>query len=229
MIPIMTGLIAIFLFLFSGIVNAEIYGSRLCKNDPDYSCYVVHRGDSWDNLFRSARERDLVMRINRMNSRLHPGMRIAIPNSDDLNPMDYSPVSLKINPPGRKVIMVYLNRLAFGAYDADGNLQYWGPVSGGRGYCPDVHRGCHTSTGVFSIYAKEGPGCKSRKFPVGRGGAPMPYCMYFHNGFALHGSPGEVPGYNASHGCVRLFVPDAEWLNEDFTRGERVRVVINQT
>jgi len=33
--------------------------------------------------------------------------------------------------------------------------------------------------------------------------------MFFHGGFALHGSP-SVPGYNASHGCVRLFDDDAE-------------------
>ena len=43
----------------------------------------------------------------------------------------------------------------------------------------------------------------------------MPYCMFFHTGFALHGSY-EVPGYNASHGCVRLYKEDAKWLNEEF-------------
>ena len=43
----------------------------------------------------------------------------------------------------------------------------------------------------------------------------MPYCMFFKGGFAMHGSSG-VPGYNASHGCVRLFVDDAQWLNQDF-------------
>lgn len=48
----------------------------------------------------------------------------------------------------------------------------------------------------------------------------MPWCMYFHGGFALHGSY-EVPGFNASHGCIRMFVPDAEWLNQEFTNGEK--------
>ena len=43
----------------------------------------------------------------------------------------------------------------------------------------------------------------------------MPFCMYFHGGYALHGSS-EVPGYNASHGCVRMFTQDAEWLNKKF-------------
>lgn len=33
--------------------------------------------------------------------------------------------------------------------------------------------------------------------------APMPYASYFTGGIALHGSA-DVPGYPASHGCVRV-------------------------
>jgi lipoprotein-anchoring transpeptidase ErfK/SrfK len=51
--------------------------------------------------------------------------------------------------------------------------------------------------------------------------------MYFHNGFALHGSY-EVPGYNASHGCVRIFVNDAKWLNQDFVGDDQIPVVIKR-
>ena len=43
----------------------------------------------------------------------------------------------------------------------------------------------------------------------------MPYCMFFHGGYAIHASP-VVPGYHASHGCVRVFQEDARWLHEDF-------------
>ena len=69
---------------------------------------------------------------------------------------------------------------------------------------------------VFSeCLAKKNSHCKSDVYPVGRGGAPMPYCMYFHKGFALHGSD-DIPGYRASHGCVRMFTRDAKWLNEEF-------------
>lgn len=42
----------------------------------------------------------------------------------------------------------------------------------------------------------------------------MPYCMFFKGGYAIHAS--DVPGYNASHGCVRVFYEDAEWLNREF-------------
>ncbi len=52
----------------------------------------------------------------------------------------------------------------------------------------------------------------------------MPYCMFFHGGYALHGSY-ELPGYNASHGCVRMYKADAEWLNQSFLRiGSKVIV-----
>ena len=120
---------------------------------------------------------------NRVNIRLYPGMRIAVPRSSDTNPHDYAPMSRQISPPGERIIIVHLDRLAFGAYNAQGNLEYWGPASGGRGYCPDTGRGCHTTAGNFSIQSKGSAWCKSTKFPVGRGGAPMPYCMFFHGGF----------------------------------------------
>lgn len=219
---------AVVLFFFCHSVLAETFGHSLCK-EAKYKCYVVKRGDTWDKLFPDPRQKDLVMRINRINVHLERGMRIAIPKDDDLDPLDYSPFAKQIDPPGRKIILVSIHPsiLAWGAYDSDGSLQFWGPVSGGRGYCPDLGRGCHTSTGHFAIYQKEGRGCVSSKFPIGHGGAPMPWCMFFHGGFALHGSY-EVPGYNASHGCVRIFIPDAKWLNQEFTSGEKgVPVIIS--
>lgn len=45
----------------------------------------------------------------------------------------------------------------------------------------------------------------------------MPYCMFFHNGQALHGvPPHEVGEGNYSHGCVRMHVADAEWIRYNF-------------
>lgn len=204
--------------------SSSTFGSKLC-NATQYLCYKVKHGDTWQKLFPDPDKRDLVMRINRMNTHLYPGLMIAIPTSKDLNPLDYSPMPMQIDPPGEKIIIVSLSNLAFGAYNENGSLAYWGPVSGGRGYCPDIHHGCHTKLGTFHIQYKLGSGCVSTKFPVGRGGAPMPYCMYFNGGFALHGSY-EVPGYNDSHGCVRMFVNDAKWLNQDFTSDDEHMTVL---
>lgn len=115
-------------------------------------------------------------------------------------------------------------RLSWAAYDPDGNLLRYGKASGGRGYCPDIGRGCRTPTGSFRVHAKQGANCISSKYPVGKGGAKMPYCMFFKGGFAVHGSY-DVPRYNASHGCIRVPAQDAKWLNYNFMAiGTRVIV-----
>lgn len=112
--------------------------------------------------------------------------------------------------------------LSWKAVNGAGKVVRTGHGSGGRGYCPDIHRGCRTPTGTYSVISKGGPGCKSSRFPVGRGGAPMPYCMYFSKYYAVHGSY-EVPNYNASHGCVRIHPSDARWLSQNFMHiGTRV-------
>ena len=233
MIPFIAQLLAICLLLFSGSIVARTitYGEKLCVNNPQFACYKAQKGDTWEKLFSDSNQRDLVMRVNRQNTLLGRGEIIAVPNNLYASPLDYSPVSKQITPPtpGDKTIIISIKKLSFGAYDENGNLQYWGPVSTGRGYCPDMKgHSCHTARGQFTIYRKEGAHCVSTKFPVGRGGAPMPYCMFFKGGFAMHGSY-EVPGYNDSHGCVRMFVNDAKWLNEDFTKNPKsVRIVINQ-
>lgn len=109
------------------------------------------------------------------------------------------------------------NTLSWKAINESGEVVRTGRGSGGRKYCPDIHRGCKTPAGVYRVWSKGGPGCRSSRYPVGRGGAPMPYCMFFSKYYALHGSY-EVPNYNASHGCVRLIPGDARWLSNNFVR-----------
>lgn len=71
-----------------------------------------------------------------------------------------------------------------------------------------------------------GEECRSGEFPVETtGGAKMPYCMYFFQGYTIHAAF-EVPEANSSHGCVRVFPSAAKWLNEHFiTRGTQVVVL----
>lgn len=122
-------------------------------------------------------------------------------------------------------IVVSISHRIWQAYDAQGELVKEGRVSAGRNYCPDLHRACRTPVGTYTIYAKKGPECISSKFPLGEGGAPMPYCMYFKGGYAIHGSY-EVPNYNASHGCIRVIPSDARWLNQTFVKTGVTRIVI---
>lgn len=195
------------------------YGENLCKS-PDYLCILIKNGDSWESLFPDAEQQDMVRRINRMNVGLRRGMTIAVPkNIDRLTIYDVSPFPRYIQASGEKTIYVSQRKLAWAAYDVDGELLWWGPISSGMGKCPGVLGGCTTPTGSFRIVRKQDIDCISTVFPQRAygesGGALMPYCMHFFRGYALHGS-NEVPGYRASHGCVRMFIEDARWLNEEF-------------
>lgn len=120
-----------------------------------------------------------------------------------------------IPPEGQKKIIVDPNIHKWGAYNEDGKLVKTGLATAGKDYCPDIGRHCHTQSGTFRIYSLGESDCRSHKFPVGRGGAPMPYCMFFNGGQALHGSNAVFAG-NGSHGCVRLRVKDARWLRYNF-------------
>lgn len=217
----MRSLAVVFCLLFSTSSAFALarYGEALC-NSPDYFCLKVKSSESWSSLFPNDEERDMVRRINRMNVPLRSGMTIAVPkNIDRLTIYDVSPFPRYIEAPGEKTIYVSQKKLAWGAYDADGELLWWGPISSGIGKCPGVYGGCTTPTGSFRIIRKQDIECVSTVFPQRAdgesGGALMPYCMHFFRGYALHGSY-EVPGYRASHGCVRMFIEDARWLNEEF-------------
>ena len=105
-------------------------------------------------------------------------------------------------PPGglfSKLLVLYLPGQVFGAYEL-GTLMRWGPVSSGRRASP-------TPSGLFSLNWKS----------VGHISTVDPdwYMRWYFNfgneaGLALHAY--SLPGWPASHGCVRLLERDAEWL-----------------
>lgn len=114
-----------------------------------------------------------------------------------------------------KVVVVDPRVHAWGAYGANGDLIRAGLATAGSSWCPDLGRPCRTKVGSFRVNSLGSPNCKSTIFPLPRGGAPMPYCMFFNKNQGLHGSYEVVEG-NVSHGCVRMHVSDAEWLRYNF-------------
>ena len=128
--------------------------------------------------------------------------------------------------PGRRVFLFSPKHLAWGAYEADGTLVGYGRASGGSDWCKALGRPCRTPAGVFSVKSKGEYECYSSKYPLPKGGAHMPYCMFFFGGYAIHGAPpGYVPDYNASHGCIRITTNAARWLRDNFMQiGTRVQV-----
>jgi endonuclease YncB( thermonuclease family)/lipoprotein-anchoring transpeptidase ErfK/SrfK len=86
-------------------------------------------------------------------------------------------------------------------------------------------RAIHVSTGAggatprgrFSVIRRERHSW-SRPFSV-----TLPYAQYFYGGYAFHEYP-SVPGYPASHGCVRLPSPEAPVVWDFATYGTPVTI-----
>lgn len=213
----MKKILMLFALLFPSIEVSAMayYGKGLCAY-PQFKCIKVEGGQNWEKLFPDPVQRDIVQRLNRTYNYLWAGKIIVVPiNMENKTLLDYAPFPLKITPDGEQQIVVDQDKLAWGAYDLEGHLVKWGPISSGRDKCSDSNNSCRTMTGIFHFFSKENEKCRSNVFPIGKGGAKMPYCMYFHKGFALHGSD-DIPGYRASHGCIRMFTQDALWLNHNF-------------
>ena len=191
------------------------YGEALCAYD-DFQCLEIKPQQTWESLYPNPEERDLVRRLNRTNTALSARSWIVVPTRiDQVDLFSFSPFPLQHPTTTKKLIIIDLSEQAFGAYNADGKLVHWGPMSGGKGYCADTGTRCRTVLGQYRFYRKQGSKCVSSKFPLEtNGGAKMPYCMHFYRGYAMHAS--NLPGYHASHGCVRVFHDDAKWLNREF-------------
>lgn len=223
-ILIISLLVIFYTYLESVFAESRYYGANLCAYEG-FDCVKIKQGDTWAKLFPNEKEREIVKRLNRTNLPVSYRRWIVVPKDlDQLSLVDLSPFPDHMDTGGEKMVLINLGAQAFAAYASDGKLVHWGPISAGKGWCEDIHGQCNTVVGQFKITEKKGAECVSDKFPIEtEGGAPMPYCMYFYRGFAMHGS--TLPGYHASHGCVRMFFEDAQWLNKDFVSvGTRVIV-----
>ncbi len=88
-----------------------------------------------------------------------------------------------------------------------------GPVSSGK-------RGYGTPAGAYWVLSKQRHKVSSRY--AGSDGRPasMPYAIQFRSNYFIH--QGRLPGYPASHGCVRLRGADAQFLFSRLRPGDPV-------
>ncbi|CAB4882411.1 MAG: L,D-transpeptidase family protein [Actinobacteria bacterium] len=80
------------------------------------------------------------------------------------------------------------------------------PISSGKPSTPTV-------LGKYQFYMKD----------FGTNQKGMVNSSYFHNGYAVHGYA-ELPTYNASHGCLRVWVPSAAHIYNHIHIGEWIAV-----
>lgn len=119
--------------------------------------------------------------------------------------------ALKATASGPLMAVVSLASQRLTVYDSTGNTVVSSPVSSGT-------VGHRTPTGIFSVIQKN-------RHHVSNiySGAPMPYMQRITwSGIALHA--GVLPGYPASHGCIRLPYPVAAKMFAMSKMGMRVVV-----
>jgi hypothetical protein len=221
---LLVGLTLFWFSQFAVAANGKVL-QDLCS-DSRYFCTQVQKGETWESLFSDSTLRRIVMQVNRINIQLRTGMVIAVPKDLGVIALnDLSPFGKNIEAKGEPVLIYDPALLAWGAFDASGQLIRWGAGAAGSDWCRDIGRACHTTVGEHRVYRIGSANCASRTYPLPDGGAPMPYCMFFSGGEAFHGAR-EVPGYNASHGCVRLFVDDAAWLHGNFVTSGRTGTLV---
>ena len=116
---------------------------------------------------------------------------------------------------GRQVLMLYKNGALFRILSISSGS--------GKDFCvtdPETGKqGCDkavTPGGSFRV-SRRWIGWRESKLGL------MYNPLYFNGGIAIHGAP-SVPGYAASHGCVRIPMISAEWFPNEVSNGTAVYV-----
>ncbi|MBO0859199.1 MAG: L,D-transpeptidase [Chloracidobacterium sp.] len=143
----------------------------------------------------------VLLKLNRLDARhLRAGVTILIPEQiEDL--IEYSPFPRRLEAAQEtpKLILVSLRVQAFAAYDY-GDLTRWGPISSGKKASP-------TPAGLYHTNWKS----KATRSSINEEWL-LPWYFNLDNkrGIAFHQY--DLPGYPASHGCLRLLEDDAAWI-----------------
>jgi hypothetical protein len=145
-----------------------------------------------------------------------PGLVVPVTWSDD--PLAYSPFPAvwAAAEPHAKTIVVHQPMQAFGAYEK-GRLVRWGPVSTGR-------KETATPEGSFNLTWR----ARSRRSTDNQDWL-LEWYFNFVNARGISFHLFDLPGYPASHACVRLLLRDAQWLygwGEQWTLDETGRQVV---
>ena len=130
-----------------------------------------------------------------------PGL--VVPQAWDDGHLAYSPLPLAWSAIADhpKYLVVHQPTQAFGAYEF-GTLVRWGPVSTGRKETP-------TPAGAYSLT------WRSRKRTSTDNDAwVLEWYFNFINARGISFHQFDLPGYAASHACVRLLQRDAQWIYE---------------
>ncbi|ORL47018.1 protein containing ykud domain [Zunongwangia atlantica 22II14-10F7] len=157
--------------------------------------------DSFNNRF-SSEQRKIIYALNRIDERkVWTGKELVIPDSISTDLMDYSPFPKDLGMVDTipKLVLISQRIQAFGLYES-GKLIKWGPVSSGKKSTPTPN-GLH-----YGNYKAK------RKVSSVNEDWILPYYFNFMNFEGVGTHQYAMPGYPASHACVRLYMADAQYI-----------------
>jgi lipoprotein-anchoring transpeptidase ErfK/SrfK len=192
--------------------KAELNPTPIAVHEPSESISVAYRsivikGAEGPKVLSQLKSEigeekmSVLLKLNRLDARhLRAGVTILIPEQiDEL--INYSPFPLRLEAAREtpKLILASLRVQAFAAYEY-GELVRWGPISSGKKASP-------TPAGLYHTNWKS----KATRSSINEEWL-LPWYFNLDNerGIAFHQY--DLPGYPASHGCLRLLEDDAAWI-----------------
>lgn len=202
------GFLSFFLSCVSVSAHSPLQVTTFTNVPVGFTAYTVQQGDTWESITADDEFALLAMRVNRVDAKhLKPGMNVVIPVSPVA--YQYVPVPKLIESHSERQIVVFLEEQYFGAYE-NGVLMHWGPVSSGKNG--------RTRVGSFKAIWKD-RWHRSSKY----GRARMFFAVQYNGDYFTHEQ--DLPGYAASHGCVRMLAEDAAWKFQWIKVGDAVTIV----
>lgn len=147
-------------------------------------------------------QKKIIYSINRIEPvRVGVGTKLVFPDTilSDFNKYAPFPASLEILDSIPKVVVISQRVQAFGLYE-EGELIRWGPVSSGKQSTPTPN-GLH-----YGNYKAK------RKISTVNQDWILPYYFNFMNFEGVGTHQYLLPGFPASHACVRLYMDDAKFI-----------------
>ena len=143
----------------------------------------------------------IVLKLNRIDARhLRGDVTLVIPEQvTDLITYSPFPHDLETARDAPKLLIVSRRVQAFGAYEF-GRLVRWGPTSTGKKATP-------TPAGLYHTNWKS----KATRSSVNAEWL-LPWYFNIDNTRGISFHQYDLPGYPASHGCIRLLADDASWI-----------------
>jgi hypothetical protein len=157
--------------------------------------------DSFQNKYKHE-EKKIIFAINRIDyGRISVGSKLVIPDTLVMNLIKYSPFPehieiLNFIP---KTLLIAQRIQGFALYE-NGKLIKWGPVSSGKRSTPTPN-GLHYANYKTKL-----------KISTVDAAWRMPYYFNFMNFYGVGFHEYSLPGYPASHACVRAYREDAQFV-----------------